>query len=80
MVCEAMVAVAFSFLVYNFIVRQPRSNTAFIMGFGLIIPFWCFFPSMVIDSLGIRNKLYRFCMAAVTPTLCVFRTTEGRLL
>lgn len=79
MVCEAMVAVAFSVLVYKTIVRRQGSTLAYLVGFGLVIPFWVFFPSMVVDRMGVRNKLYRFCMAAVTPTLCVFRTTEGEV-
>lgn len=80
MICEAMVAVAFSVLVYKTIVRRQGSTLAYLVGFGLVIPFWVFFPSMVVDWMGVRNKLYRFCMAAVTPTLCVFRTTEGKML
>lgn len=80
MLCEAMVAVAFSVLVYKTIVRKQGTTLAYLMGFGLVIPFWVFFPSMVVDWMGVRNKLYRFCMAAVTPTLCVFRTTEGEIL
>jgi len=77
MLFEAMVAVAFSVLVYRMIVKKQGTAVAYLVGFGLVIPFWVFFPSMVVDWMGVRNKLYRFCMAAVTPSLCVFRTTEA---
>lgn len=48
------------------------------IGYGFIIPFWLMFPSVVVDFLDVRNKVFRFCIAAVTPSLCVFRTTEGK--
>ena len=78
MTFQGILAACFSQLVYHFVLPKSRTSTAYMIGYGFIIPFWLLFPSAVIDYLDVRNKVFRFCIAAVTPSLCVFRTTEGR--
>ena len=78
MAFEGLVAACFAMLVYKVIIPNQRTTMAYMVGYGLIIPFWCFFPAIIIQIFDIRNKMYRFAMSAVTPSLCVFRTTEGK--
>jgi len=75
---EGLTAAVFSQLVYRYIIPNKRSTTAYLIGYGFIIPFWLIFPSRVLEYLDVRNKIFRFCIAAVTPALSVFRTTEGK--
>jgi len=49
----------------------------FLVGSGFIIPFWCWFPSYLVSALKINNLFMRFSVAAVTPSVCIFRTTEA---
>lgn len=77
MTCMGLIAAIFSQLVFYQVLPNKKTTTAYLIGYGLIIPFWLWFPSTVIAFLDIRNKVFRFCVAAVTPSLCVFRTTEA---
>jgi len=72
-----ILAAGFSQLVYYCVIPNTRKAAAYMIGYGLIIPFWLWFPQEVIRYIDVRNKIFRFCIAAVTPSLCVFRTTEG---
>ena len=80
MTFQGLMAACFSQLVFNFVIPNKKTTTAYMIGYGFIIPFWLWFPSTVINYLDVRNKVFRFCIAAVTPSLCVFRTTEGEIV
>jgi hypothetical protein len=77
MALEGLLAALFSQLVYYYVIPNKNTTTAYLIGYGFIIPFWLALPSTVISYLDAKNKLFRFTVAAVTPSLCIFRTTEG---
>lgn len=68
-----------SIVTYKYIVSKQGSNTAFFIGFGILIPLWSFFPFQLIELLDIRNKIIKFGVSAVIPVLGIFKTTEGEL-
>ena len=37
----------------------------------------CGDPRFAMDALGIENKVMRFCLASITPTVSIFRITEA---
>ena len=74
---EGILAAAFAQLVYRFIVPNKNTTFAYLIGYGFIIPFWMAFPVSVVNFIDVKNKVFRFCICAVTPALCTFRTTEG---
>lgn len=77
MTFQGLVAALFSQIVYQLILPYQRTTAAYLIGYGVIVPFWLVFPWIVVDGIYVKNKIFRFCIAAVTPALSIFRTTEG---
>lgn len=83
---ETLVAVSFMGLVgamvgaitYKFIIQRQGTVTSYLLGFGVIIPFWVTFPYYGFQLFDLRNKFMKFCFGAIVPTLGIFHTTEGR--
>jgi hypothetical protein len=48
-----------------------------VLVYGIILPIWVILPSLVLYYLDLRNFLFKFVIGVVSPTLCLFRTTEG---
>jgi hypothetical protein len=63
--------------------HSPKPTTFFIqlrdivLVYGIILPIWVILPSLVLYYLDLRNFLFKFVIGVVSPTLCLFRTTEG---
>ena len=65
-------------ITYYAIIPRKRSMIAFLIGFGVVIPLCtCYFPFQLLDYFDVRNKVLRFCVAAVYPVLTMFRTSEA---
>jgi hypothetical protein len=66
-------------VIYKAIIEPKRYDTPFsrLLGFGVLLPFWIVFPTILFQFLGIRNFLFKFVIGVITPTLSIFRTTEG---
>lgn len=75
----AMVLVASftGFITYKFIVQKQGTSLAYLIGYGVILPFWLSVPYYGVELLDIRNKFMKFCFGAIVPTLGIFHTTEG---
>lgn len=65
-----------SFIIYKAILPNSKSTNAYIIGYGMVIPFCVYFPILVLDYFDIRNSHLRF-----TPVFCsalwLFRTMEA---
>jgi hypothetical protein len=77
MLVETLVAAAVAALFYITVVRKRGSPGASLIGYSVFLPFWIFAPRIAVEQLGIDNKLFRFCLCGITPTLSIFRTTEA---
>ena len=66
-----------SILTYKFVIQQQGKPISYLVGFGLILPFWIICPYYAVAQLDIRNKFMKFCFAAIVPTLGLFHTTEA---
>ena len=65
-------------IAYKFIIQKQGTSLAYLLGYGVILPFWLHVPHYGIELFDIRNKFMKFCFGAIIPTLGVFHTTEGR--
>jgi hypothetical protein len=45
--------------------------------YGVILPFWIICPYYAIQQLDFRHLIFKFAAGVITPTLTLFRTTEG---
>ena len=79
-VCLTTVAAAFTAsIVYHFIVDPKKSDTstAFVLGYGVLLPFWLGWPFLIYPLLDVRNLLLKFIVGGVIPTLVEFRLSEA---
>jgi hypothetical protein len=76
-VVETLVAAAVAVLFYSTVVRKTGTSTAYLIGYSVFLPFWMFAPKIAVEQLGIDNKIFRFCLCVITPTMSIFRTTEA---
>lgn len=77
MVLHACFAAVIGLAIYSLIIRQRGTPLAFLVGFGIMVPFWTLAPGPTLDALGITNKVFRFCYAVITPTTSIFRVIEA---
>ena len=81
-----MLAVGTAPLLYYAVV-SPKNNhedappmtmtSSYLLGYGVVVPFWIFSPMYFIQTWGITNTVFRFIMGTI-PILAFFRTLEGR--
>lgn len=76
-VAETLVAAAVAVFFYHTVVRRTGTSAAYLIGYSAFVPFWIFAPKIAVEQLGIDNKIFRFCMCVITPTMSIFRTTEA---
>ncbi|CAB9504739.1 long-chain-alcohol O-fatty-acyltransferase [Seminavis robusta] len=77
LIATGLVGGAVARVLYQAVILPKRQDTsmAYLLGYGVIIPFWILSPMYIIQTLRITNKVFRFCMGTV-PTLGIFRTME----
>lgn len=66
------------YVLYKTVVEPKRNDTAtaMLIGWGVIIPLWIFYPVVLIHLLDIRNAIFKFVLGCIYPILCLFRTLE----
>jgi hypothetical protein len=74
---EGLVAAAIAALFYHTVVHKAGSPAAYLIGYSVFLPFWIFAPRIAMEQLGIDNKIFRFCLCVMSPTMSMFRTTEA---
>ena len=57
--------------------KQERTPTAYLVGFGLIIPFWISWPILLFHIVDVKSAIFRFFVGAIAPIICSFRTIEA---
>ena len=79
-IAEAFVASLTGALIYYTILKPRKQETTFanLLVYGGILPFWIVSPYFFIQMADLRNLIFKFVVAVITPTLTLFRTTEGR--
>lgn len=75
---SVVLATVLSWILFTFVIVPKKQNTSFayLLGFGVIIPFWILSPMPLIRFFNLRNKVFRFVFGTI-PTLTIFRTLEG---
>lgn len=65
-------------VLYKTVVEPQKTNTlqAYLIGWGLVLPFWVSFPYLLLQCFDLRNAIFRFLMGGIAPIICFFRTTE----
>lgn len=76
-VSEAVVASLVGVIVYYGIVQASTPTSKALVGYGLVLPLLVIGPKLVIDGAGMENLIFRFCMAVISPTTAIFRTTAA---
>ena len=66
--------------IYEIVIKRKRQDTivAYLLGYGLILPFWIACPVYMIRLFDIRNFIFKFMVGVIVPTLSIFRSTEGK--
>jgi hypothetical protein len=77
------VAVAFAAvtaaITYHYIVgpKQYDTTRAYILVYGMLLPFWLAWPFLVNPLLDCRNLTFKFIVGGVVPTVVEFRLLEA---
>lgn len=65
-------------ITYLYIVKRQGTPLSYLLGYGVMMPFWLIVPYYGVELFDIRNKFMKFSFGAVAPTLGIFHTTEGK--
>ena len=82
-VAEAVIAALTGALVYYTIVKPRREKKGpplpggVLAALGLFLPFWILCPRYALDAIDVENKIVRFALSVITPTVSIFRTIEA---
>ena len=71
-----VIAVGVGCILYQYCVKPEMQFTtqSYLVGYGLILPFWLVFPSVTSHYFGVYNKIARFTLTTVVTCICSFRT------
>ena len=72
---QTTLCIGLAFIILNFVVKRRGSPSAYLVGYGLVIPAVLAFPYAVISWLDIQNTMSRFVL--YVPTLITFRVLEA---
>ena len=73
---QSAVRVLLACIIYKYIIQKRGTTTAFLVGYGFILPFVVVMPFYVIPLLDIRNMCLMFSIAS-TPTFVFFNCLEA---
>jgi Membrane bound O-acyl transferase family len=74
---HVLVAALTSVLVYKLIVQRQGTTLAYLLCYGLVIPFLFAGPFVAFSLFQIRNQFFRFAISAIVPVTCLFKTTAA---
>ncbi len=78
-----LVTLAFAAIVGLFLYKQviepklERTFTAYLIGWGVILPLWLFWPILLFRVIDLRSAIFRFLVGGIAPIVCSFRTMEA---
>lgn len=73
---QRFISAALAVIVFNFIVKKQGTATAFLTGFGIVIPLALIFPFWVLDWLDLRSLPLRLSILTL-PLSLTFRCSEA---
>lgn len=73
---QTLLQCIFSVLIYQFIVQRRGSATAFLVGFGIILPLSLAVPFELLEYYDVQNKVVKFSFCTLA-TILFFRTIEA---
>ena len=76
LVLQSILCNALAALVYYGIIRRRGTSTAYLIGYGFVIPFVVAMPFYFIRALDLRNTCFMIAVAS-TPVLLTFRCLEA---
>jgi hypothetical protein len=77
---QVLVASVTGIILYKVVIkpRAYESTFSLMLVYGVILPFWIFMPAYMIRFFDVRNLVFKFIIGTITPTLSIFRATEGK--
>lgn len=76
----AMISIAamVGLVLYHTVIKPKQEGTiqAYMVGWGIILPFWAAFSFFFLSVMDVRNMVFKFMTGCIT-ILCFFRTTES---
>lgn len=73
---QSVVRVFLACIVYKFIIQKRGTATAFMVGYGFVLPFVLLLPFYIIPLLGIRNVCLMIAISS-TPIFVTFNCLEA---
>lgn len=73
---QSIVRVFLACIVYRFIIQKRGTMTAFLVGYGFVIPFVILLPFFIIPLLGIQNVCLMIAISS-TPIFVTFNCLEA---
>ena len=74
----SLIAAMLSVISYKFVVQRQGTAISYLVGFGFLMPLWLAAPYNIIHIFGIENKVMKFTIGSICPTLGLFHTSEGK--
>ena len=72
------IAAVVGLFLYRTVIKPKQEGTmqAYVVGWGLVLPFWALWPFLIMGVIDIRNAMFKFVIGGIVPIVCFFRTTE----
>ncbi len=63
---------------YLYVIPHRGSIMSYLVVYMVVCPFIFNYPFWALDFWGVSNKVVRFCLCSIFPTVTFFRTMEGK--
>lgn len=68
-----------SILTYKSIIQRQGSIESYMMGYGVLMPFFIILPYYQVALFDCQNLFMKFCFAVIVPVINLFHIPEGAL-
>ena len=76
-ILQALIAALLSIFLYKFAVKKQGTPLSYLVCYAVVVPLVLLGPFQAFKALKIRNRIFRFCLGAVMPITCLFKSTAG---
>lgn len=73
---QTLISCVFSIFIYKYIVQQRRTWSAYLFGYGLVIPLACWLPFRLLEFSQVENLVLKMSFSTM-PTIVVFKCLEA---
>jgi len=79
LIVSLSIATCVGLVLYKSVIEPKKERTAhaYLIGWGLLLPFWVSWPILLLGTIDLHNAMFRFVVGGFTPVICFFRTTEA---